>query len=133
MDIANPYGFGQAPIVYEGTAPHDGLRTFYALLAVGYGEWLKDWTFPEGDERNAFKTLDDMAKWNDAHNSVSHPRTIERAESGLLMLSTLAFADYWITRKQYLLVQSRVWTRLVRAQRSTITASQLCPSLKSYS
>lgn len=38
---------------------------------MGYGEWLQDWTFPEGDERRGMTTLAEMAAWNIAHNDTT--------------------------------------------------------------
>ncbi|KAF7562834.1 hypothetical protein G7046_g1293 [Stylonectria norvegica] len=65
-EIANPYGFGQP----ADTPPeYNQLIAYNTLLAVGYGEWLQNWTFPESDERHRMSSLAEMAIWNDAHNS----------------------------------------------------------------
>ena len=47
------------------------LIAFSTLMAVGYAEWLRNWTFPEDDERYGMSTLDEMAAWNDAHNETT--------------------------------------------------------------
>lgn len=64
----SPYGAGHpadiAPELNHGIA----LNT---LLAVGYGEWLQNWTFPEDDERYGMSSLTEMAEWNDAHNETT--------------------------------------------------------------
>ncbi|KAK6220689.1 hypothetical protein LQW54_001880 [Pestalotiopsis sp. IQ-011] len=44
---------------------------FSTLLAVGYGEWLQNWTFPAGDERQGMSSLAEMAAWNVPHNSTT--------------------------------------------------------------
>jgi amidase len=64
--IANPYGFGQ-----PSTTPseYDQLISYNTLLAVAYGEWLQDWTFPENDTRYGMSSLAEMAEWNDANNA----------------------------------------------------------------
>ncbi|KPM39198.1 hypothetical protein AK830_g7333 [Neonectria ditissima] len=64
--IANPYGFGQPDDIPE---EYGQLITYNTLLAVGYGEWLQNWTFHKTDERHGMKSLAEMAAWNDAHNS----------------------------------------------------------------
>ncbi|KAI1251336.1 hypothetical protein MGN70_005904 [Eutypa lata] len=70
--IANPYGFGQPSTTPES---HNQLNVYTALLAVAYGEWLPDWTFPAGDSRatnnSPLTSLADMAAWNDAHNATT--------------------------------------------------------------
>lgn len=40
-------------------------------MAVGYGEYLENWTFPEGDERYGVSSLAEMAAWNRAHNDTT--------------------------------------------------------------
>ncbi|KAH8888545.1 amidase signature enzyme, partial [Thozetella sp. PMI_491] len=42
---------------------------YNTLLAVGYSEWLQNWTFPESDPRHGMSTLAEMTEWNDAHNA----------------------------------------------------------------
>lgn len=37
-------------------------------MAVGYAEWLANWTFPADDERFGMSTIDEMVAWNIAHN-----------------------------------------------------------------
>lgn len=70
-DFVNIYGFGQNSDVYSTETTHDGLIAFYNLLAVGYKEWLEDWTFPPGDERVNFTSLENMRDWNRAHNNIT--------------------------------------------------------------
>lgn len=66
--IANPYGFGQPSDTPE---EYGQLIAYNTLLAVGYAEWLQNWTFPEGDERYGMSSLAEMAEWNDAHNDTT--------------------------------------------------------------
>jgi amidase len=40
-------------------------------MAVGYAEWLANWTFPVDDERFGMSTIAEMAAWNDAHNDTT--------------------------------------------------------------
>ncbi|KAH7309742.1 amidase signature domain-containing protein [Stachybotrys elegans] len=66
--IVSPYGQGHpADIAPE----HNHAIAFNTLLAVGYGEWLQNWTFPEDDERYGMSSLAEMAEWNDAHNETT--------------------------------------------------------------
>lgn len=66
--LASAYGAGQASSV---PAEFAHSIAFSTLLAVGYGEWLQNWTFPEGDERQGMSSLAEMAAWNIAHNSTT--------------------------------------------------------------
>ncbi|KAL4899237.1 amidase signature domain-containing protein [Aspergillus multicolor] len=67
-EIANPYGSSHpANIAPE----HNHVIAFSTLMAVGYAEWLRNWTFPAGDARQSMSTLADMAAWNDAHNTTT--------------------------------------------------------------
>ncbi|KAI1453757.1 amidase signature domain-containing protein [Annulohypoxylon moriforme] len=68
-EIANPYGFGQPSSTPDS---HNQLNVYTALLAVAYGEWLVNWTFPADDDRaTSLNSLADMAAWNDAHNATT--------------------------------------------------------------
>ncbi|KAH8896637.1 amidase signature enzyme [Thozetella sp. PMI_491] len=64
-EIANPYGFGQPS---DTPDEYGQLIAYNTLLAVAYGEWLRNWTFPSDDERYGMATLDEMAAWNRKHN-----------------------------------------------------------------
>ncbi|KAL4955795.1 amidase signature domain-containing protein [Aspergillus filifer] len=67
-EIANPYGIAQPANI----APEfNHLIAFSTLMAVGYHEWLQNWTFPEDDPRVSMSTLAEMAAWNDAHNATT--------------------------------------------------------------
>lgn len=66
--IANPYGFGQPS---DTPDEYGQLIAYNTLLAVAYGEWLQNWTFPEDDERYNMSSLTEMAAWNDAHNDTT--------------------------------------------------------------
>ncbi|KEY64414.1 hypothetical protein S7711_08472 [Stachybotrys chartarum IBT 7711] len=66
--IVSPYGAGHPDTI----APEfNHAIAFNTLLAVGYGEWLQNWTFPADDERYGMSTLAEMAEWNDAHNDTT--------------------------------------------------------------
>ncbi|KAK2001327.1 hypothetical protein LX36DRAFT_698283 [Colletotrichum falcatum] len=66
--IVNPYGAGHP----SDLAPEfNHAIAFNTLLAVGYGEWLENWTFPEGDERQGMRSLAQMTEWNNAHNAIT--------------------------------------------------------------
>ncbi|KAH6957759.1 amidase signature domain-containing protein [Ilyonectria sp. MPI-CAGE-AT-0026] len=52
-------------------AEYGQLEAYNTLLAVGYGEWLRNWTFPKGDKRRGMSSLTEMAAWNDAHNATT--------------------------------------------------------------
>ncbi|KAI1080965.1 amidase signature domain-containing protein [Whalleya microplaca] len=68
--IANPYGFGQPASTPD--AHQQKLNVYTALLAVAYGEWLTNWTFPATDARhNNLTSLAQMAAWNAAHNATT--------------------------------------------------------------
>lgn len=64
----NPYGFGQPADTPE---EYGQLTVYNVLLAVAYGEWLQNWTFPAEDERHGMSSLEEMAKWNIAHNDTT--------------------------------------------------------------
>ncbi|KAF7538142.1 hypothetical protein G7054_g3176 [Neopestalotiopsis clavispora] len=66
--LASAYGAGQASSV---PAEFQHSIAFSTLLAVGYGEWLQNWTFADGDERQGMRSLAEMAAWNDAHNGTT--------------------------------------------------------------
>ncbi|KAK2044727.1 amidase signature enzyme, partial [Colletotrichum somersetense] len=66
--IVNPYGAGH-PVDLAPEFNH--AIAFNTLLAVGYGEWLQNWTFPEGDGRHGMSSLAQIAEWNDAHNATT--------------------------------------------------------------
>lgn len=40
-------------------------------MAVGYKEWLQDWTFPSTDDRVNVSSVAEMAAWNDGHNATT--------------------------------------------------------------
>ncbi|KAJ0341875.1 hypothetical protein KNSL1_010923 [Colletotrichum chrysophilum] len=67
-NVANKYGFGQPADVPE---EYGQLVAYNTLLAVAYGEFLQNWTFPESDERHGMSSLAEMAAWNDAHNDTT--------------------------------------------------------------
>ncbi|KAJ4296860.1 hypothetical protein N0V90_006908 [Kalmusia sp. IMI 367209] len=66
--IANPYGFGQPADIPE---EYGQLTVYNTLLAIAYGEWLQNWTFPGNDTRYSMSSLAQMAEWNDAHNATT--------------------------------------------------------------
>jgi amidase len=66
--IASPYGFGQPS---DTPDMYGQLAVYFPLLAVAYGEWLQNWTYPANDTRYNMSTLTEMAAWNDAHNSTT--------------------------------------------------------------
>ncbi|KDN68537.1 hypothetical protein CSUB01_12472, partial [Colletotrichum sublineola] len=66
--IVSPYGAGHPS---ELAPEFNHAIAFNTLLAVGYSEWLQNWTFPEGDERHGMSSLAQMAEWNDAHNATT--------------------------------------------------------------
>ncbi|KAF9870983.1 amidase [Colletotrichum karsti] len=66
--VANKYGFGQPADIPE---EHGQLIPYNTLLAVAYGEFLQNFSFPEHDERYGMSTLAEMAAWNDAHNDTT--------------------------------------------------------------
>lgn len=66
--IASPYGFGQPSDVPD---MYGQLAVYFPLLAVAYGEWLMNWTYPNGDSRQGMSTLAEMALWNDANNATT--------------------------------------------------------------
>ncbi|XXG99448.1 vacuolar membrane-associated protein iml1 [Hypoxylon texense] len=69
VGLANKYGGGQAS---DMPPEFNHALVFSTLLAVGYGEYLADWTFPAGDERRGkMSTLAEMAAWNRAHNDTT--------------------------------------------------------------
>ncbi|KAK8075530.1 hypothetical protein PG997_010193 [Apiospora hydei] len=50
--------------------PYQHSIAFATLLAAGYADWLRHWTFPKDDPRHGtLKTVADMAAWNAAHNA----------------------------------------------------------------
>lgn len=63
--MASQYGAGQ-PLDIAPEFSHP--IVFATLLAVGYGEWLEGWTFPEDDERRGMSSLPEMIEWNKANN-----------------------------------------------------------------
>jgi len=66
--IASPYGGGNPPNI---AAQFNQVTVFSTLMAVGYAEWLANWTFPASDPRYGMSTIEMMAAWNDAHNETT--------------------------------------------------------------
>ncbi|KAH7038380.1 amidase signature domain-containing protein [Microdochium trichocladiopsis] len=66
--IASPYGGGNPTSI---PSQFNQVTVFSTLMAVGYAEWLANWSFPEDDSRHGMSTIDEMAAWNDAHNDTT--------------------------------------------------------------
>ena len=68
VGVAGKYGTGQPTDI---PPEFNHVVVFNTLLAVGYSEWLENWSFPEGDERRGMSTLAEMAEWNRVHNDTT--------------------------------------------------------------
>ncbi|KIV91474.1 hypothetical protein PV10_06010 [Exophiala mesophila] len=66
--VTNSFGGGMP----ASTPPElNHLIAFSTLMSVGYAEWLRNWTFPEGDERYGMSTIEEMVEWNKANNDTT--------------------------------------------------------------